>query len=137
MISPRWCARRNFAKTFSTGSMCCVSSCRHCASEARTFYSWPNHFLRRASPESPKKLSAAAAEALLDHAWPGNVRELENLMRSLSLTVRGTVIDRDDLHFEGVPIASDTMDELLTLDLPAATARLEKMLLRKALRESG
>jgi len=31
----------------------------------------------------------------------------------------------------------DTMDELLTLDLPTATARLEKMLLQKALHETG
>ena len=45
-------------------------------------------------------------------------------------------IDRDDLRFEGAPVLQDTMDELLTLDLPAATALLEKMLLQKALRES-
>ena len=96
------------------------------------------HFLRRASPGAPKKLSAAAAKSLLEHAWPGNVRELENLMRSLSLTVRGTVIDRHDLHFESAPVPTpDTMDELLTLDLPAAAARLEKLLLQKALHESG
>src|SRR5439155_10276621 len=54
------------------------------------------HFLRRAMPDAPKKLSAAAAKTLLEHGWPGNVRELENLMRSLSLTVRGAAIDRHD-----------------------------------------
>src|SRR5438445_460506 len=95
------------------------------------------HFLRRASPDAPKKLSATAAKSLLEHAWPGNVRELENMMRSLSLTVRGAVIDRHDLHFENAPLPLDTMDELLTLDLPTATARLEKMLLQKALHETG
>ena len=95
------------------------------------------HFLQRALPESPKKLSAAAAKALLEHEWPGNVREMENLMRSLSLTVRGPVMDRGDLRFEIDATRADSMDELLTLDLPTATARLEKMLLQKALRETG
>src|SRR5204862_2327313 len=95
------------------------------------------HFLERALPESAKKLSAAAEKALLEHGWPGNVRELENLMRSLSLTVRGPVIDRGDLRFENKAARTDSMDELLTLDLPTATARLEKMLLQKALRETG
>jgi DNA-binding NtrC family response regulator len=95
------------------------------------------HFLRRALPDAPKKLSAAAAKALLEHGWPGNVREVENLMRSLSLTVRGAVIDRHDLHFETTAASEAAMNELLTLDLPTATARLEKMLLQKALRETG
>jgi DNA-binding NtrC family response regulator len=95
------------------------------------------HFLRRAMPDAPKKLSAAAAKTLLEHGWPGNVRELENLMRSLSLTVRGAAIDRHDLHFETAAAPEGVMNELLTLDLPAATARLEKMLLQKALRDTG
>src|SRR5438034_9258792 len=95
------------------------------------------HLLQRASADAPKKLSAAAAKALLGHAWPGNVRELENLMRSLTLTVRGPVIDRGDVDFERAPASADSIDELLALDLPAATARLEKMLLQKALRETG
>jgi DNA-binding NtrC family response regulator len=95
------------------------------------------HFLWRASSETPKKLSASAAKALLNHAWPGNVRELENLMRSLSLTVRGEVIDQGDLHFDSAPASKNSIGELLALELPAATARLEKMLLQKALRETG
>jgi len=94
------------------------------------------HFLRRALPDAPKKLGANAAKALLEHGWPGNVRELENLMRGLSLTVRGSVIDRHDLNFETTAAPEATMNELLTLDLPAATARLEKMLLQKALRDA-
>src|SRR6266487_1343803 len=94
------------------------------------------HFLRRALPDAPKKLGANAAKALLEHGWPGNVRELENLMRGPSLTVRGSVIDRHDLNFETTAAPEATMNELLTLDLPAATARLEKMLLQKALRDA-
>jgi transcriptional regulator with PAS, ATPase and Fis domain len=95
------------------------------------------HFLRRALPDAPKKLSASAAKALLEHGWPGNVRELENLMRSLSLTVRGALIDRHDLRFETTAAPETAMNELLTFDLPTATARLEKMLLQKALRDTG
>ncbi|PYL82895.1 MAG: sigma-54-dependent Fis family transcriptional regulator [Verrucomicrobia bacterium] len=95
------------------------------------------HFLRRALPDAPKKLSTAAAKSLLEHTWPGNVRELENLMRSLSLTVRGVAIDHGDLDFETALTPGDSIDELLALDLPAATARLEKMLLQKAFRKTG
>ncbi len=38
------------------------------------------HFLRELSGRAgrPKRLSAAAARALMSHVWPGNVRELEN-----------------------------------------------------------
>ena len=48
------------------------------------------YFLQRIAGtrgEEPKRLSAAARDALLDYAWPGNVRELENaLERSVILT---------------------------------------------------
>ena len=48
------------------------------------------HFLQRIAGtrgEEPKRLNAAARDALLDYAWPGNVRELENaLERSVILT---------------------------------------------------
>jgi len=48
------------------------------------------YFLQRIAGtrnEEPKRLSAAARDALMDYAWPGNVRELENaLERSVILT---------------------------------------------------
>jgi two-component system, NtrC family, response regulator len=55
------------------------------------------HFLHRAAPESPKRLTPAAAKTLLEYDWPGNVRELENLMQRLTVVVRGSVIDQIDL----------------------------------------
>jgi DNA-binding NtrC family response regulator len=39
-----------------------------------------------------KRLSSAAARALLEHPWPGNVRELANAMTRASLLSRGDVI---------------------------------------------
>jgi two-component system response regulator HydG len=41
------------------------------------------HFLRRVNARSPtpKRLSEAAVECLMDYGFPGNVRELENLVR--------------------------------------------------------
>jgi DNA-binding NtrC family response regulator len=97
------------------------------------------HFLRRAGPDSPKRLSSAAAKALLEHSWPGNVRELENLMRKLSLTVRTSVIDRGDLRFDVDLVAGAGRDEqdLLDLEFYPAIAKLEKLLLQRALVQSA
>jgi DNA-binding NtrC family response regulator len=39
-----------------------------------------------------KRLSSAAARALLEHPWPGNVRELANAMTRAALLSRGDVI---------------------------------------------
>lgn len=99
------------------------------------------YFLQRAAPDSPKKLSSAAAKALLDHSWPGNVRELENLMRKLSLIVRPPVIDRGDLQFDADLIAGAGRDEqegdLLNLEFYPAIVKLEKILLQRALAQSA
>jgi DNA-binding NtrC family response regulator len=86
---------------------------------------------------SGKQLSAAAAARLLGHSWPGNVRELQNAMERAAVLVRGTIINAADLGFIGevqsVGDAVDWPDE----DLPTALARLEEMLIRRALRRSG
>ena len=55
------------------------------------------YFLGRHRTARPLRLSAPAAEALLNHAWPGNVRELERLIeRAVALTT-SEVIGLDDL----------------------------------------
>src|SRR5438477_6979435 len=89
------------------------------------------NFLHRAAPDSPKRLSSAAAKALLEHPWPGNVRELENLMRKLSLTVHTPVIDRGDLQFDVDLIGAGTNESdraLFDLEFFSAIAKLEKTL---------
>jgi DNA-binding NtrC family response regulator len=98
------------------------------------------HFLWEMAPEgSPgKRLTPAAAQALLAHSWPGNVRELRNLMERATVTVRNSVIDRGDLAIAPVlPAAQDTLDSLLGLPYAEAIGRLEKLLIERALRASG
>ena len=90
------------------------------------------YFLARAG--SGKRLTAAAAAALIRHSWPGNVRELKNTMDRLDLTVHGNLIEVADLAVIGHSVATqaraiDWPDE----DLPTATLRLEAMLIRRAL----
>lgn len=91
-------------------------------------------FLQRAGAD--KRLSIAAAHALLEHSWPGNVRELQNLMQSVSLTARGEVIDAKDLKLETAKPAADSLEDLLRSDYHTAMERLEKMLLERALQSA-
>ena len=98
------------------------------------------NFLWEMAPEgSPgKRLTPAAAQALLAHPWPGNVRELRNLMEQATVTVRNSVIDRGDLEIAPAsPPAQDTLDALLALPYSEAMGRLEKLLLDRALHASG
>ena len=102
------------------------------------------HFLGQLDPGQPKRLSPAAAQALLAHPWPGNVRELRNIMHQAVVTVRGPVLDVSDLSL--APVAGsatpggggpDTLDALLALPWAEATAHLERALLQRALRAAG
>jgi DNA-binding NtrC family response regulator len=85
-----------------------------------------------------KRLSAAAAARLVRHTWPGNVRELKNAMERAAVLVRGDVIDTGDLAFIEEP-PTDAREDLdwPDEDLPTALARLEEMLIRRALARSG
>jgi two-component system NtrC family response regulator len=89
-------------------------------------------FLTRAG----KRLGADAAARLLTHSWPGNVRELKNAMERAAVLVRGDVVRADDLSFIAArspdSVAIDWPDE----DIPSAIARLEAMLIRRALMRS-
>jgi DNA-binding NtrC family response regulator len=92
------------------------------------------YFLRHSG--GGKRLSAAAAARLIRHAWPGNVRELKNVIERASVLVRGGVIDAADLGFIeelGRAEIADWPNE----DLPSALARLEEMLIRRALARSA
>ena len=92
-------------------------------------------FLARAG--GAKRLAPDAAARLIRHAWPGNVRELKNAIERAAVLARGDTVS--------CPISSssarlraatggaiDWPDE----DLPSATARLEEMLIRRALARS-
>src|SRR5262249_37069521 len=49
----------------------------------------------------PKRLDAAAIEALGRHAWPGNVRELRNVMERVAILVPGDVVSVEALGLSG------------------------------------
>ena len=90
------------------------------------------------SAGSPKRLTAAAAAALIQHGWPGNVRELKNTMDRLTVTVQGNSIEAADLFADQTSAsqsgpAVDWPEE----DLPTATLHLEELLIRRALRRCG
>jgi DNA-binding NtrC family response regulator len=89
------------------------------------------HFLSRASD---KRLAADAAARLIRHTWAGNVRELKNAMERAAILVRGDIINAADLGFidETRPVA-DELGAWPDEDLPSAVARLEEMLIRRAL----
>jgi DNA-binding NtrC family response regulator len=99
------------------------------------------HFLRQFAPEgqTAKRLSPAASQALLAHSWPGNVRELRNTMQNATVTVRGTAIERVDLPLSAATSGgtADTLDALLALPWTESVARLEKLLLERALRAAS
>jgi two-component system NtrC family response regulator len=90
------------------------------------------HFLARVSVG--KRLSADGAARLIRHTWPGNVRELKNAMERAAVLVRGDIINAGDVSFidEARAVAGEIRD-WPDEDLPSATARLEEMLIRRAL----
>jgi DNA-binding NtrC family response regulator len=94
------------------------------------------YFLARAG--SAKRLTAGAAAALLRHPWPGNVRELKNTMDRLNVTVHGPLLDESDLFPVDDAVSADAREiEWPDEDLPAATLRLEELLIRRALARCG
>ncbi len=95
------------------------------------------HFLSLAMPEGPaKRLSPDAAALLLSHAWPGNVRELRNAMERVAAMVRQPVITASELGFLA-PDQTSRAADWLEGELPAAVARLEAEMIRRALRACG
>jgi len=121
-------------------------------------------FLHEAAGESgvPKRISSAAAKVLLEHDWSGNVRELENLMARVS-QLPGDVIEVAHLELTKPepPIAAMTvpapapptngtgkakkgghsngtalMDELAVLDYEEAIAKVEKLIIERAMKDS-
>jgi DNA-binding NtrC family response regulator len=93
------------------------------------------HFLSRASG---KRLAADAAARLIRHTWPGNVRELKNAMERAAVLVRGDVVSAADLGFiDEMRSGADEISAWPDEDLSSAVARLEEMLIRRALGRSA
>jgi DNA-binding NtrC family response regulator len=92
------------------------------------------HFLRQA--QGPE-LDAGAAAVLIRHDWPGNVRELKNAMQRLAVLVRAPHASASDLDFLTTKLERRETFAWPDEDLPSAIARLEDMLIRRALARSG
>ncbi len=70
-----------------------------------------NHFLAKKSPiRDPKKLSAAAENALLQYKFPGNVRELEHIIERAIIFAENNTIQVEDLNLP-VSFRSEQRDE--------------------------
>ncbi|ACD83192.1 sigma-54-dependent transcriptional regulator [Candidatus Methylacidiphilum infernorum] len=96
------------------------------------------YFIEKYFPGSSKKLTLAAQKALLEYPWPGNVRQLENVIRRAGITSRGQLIDVGDLDIS-LPTDKEpglNKEDFLQWDFFSAIAKLEKMLIEKALKES-
>jgi DNA-binding NtrC family response regulator len=95
-------------------------------------------FLRREARQgAPKRLATAAARLLQEHSWPGNVRELRNVIARACVLVRGDTVEVTDLDFAQNAKQALSRDELLSDDLPAAVAKLEAAMIRRALAACG
>jgi len=103
------------------------------------------HFLRRFVEENHVRIEGfteRARQKLAQHRWPGNVRELENAVERAVVLCNASMIDVDDLPFEGAPevqsgvrVPGSTMAEierhaiLTTLDaVDGSTARAAEIL---------
>jgi two-component system NtrC family response regulator len=96
------------------------------------------HFLAQSVVgRGPKQLSAAAIEKICRYAWPGNVRELRNVIERACVLSRSPVIAPDDIDTSGNQMRPSSVSDLADKDLPAAVARLEEAMIRKALDACG
>ena len=83
-----------------------------------------------------KQLSSDAIDKLTRYNWPGNVRQLRNVIERACVLTRSHTIDADDIDTsaeENDPIQTALRES----DLPAAVARLEEAMIRKALDACG
>lgn len=97
------------------------------------------HFLRLLGHASPKRISPAAARALLSHSWPGNVRELRNTMERAAILSHGPYINAEDVGL--LEQASQPGREYgVAIDwdgsLEHAVSQVEQVMIERALRAS-
>ncbi len=86
-----------------------------------------NHFLETKSPiRSPKRLSAEAAELLMNYDFTGNVRELEHIIERAIIFADGDVIKAEDLN---LPTARDAsgLKYHRPIDIPSDILSMEEL----------
>ncbi len=92
------------------------------------------HFLRRASRDLRKDVSAISDEVLdilMAYSWPGNVRELENVIERAAIVEDGPEITRSSLSVTELPGlasgAAGVLDDLTGKTLHEARNAFEKL----------
>ncbi|MEZ2141784.1 sigma-54 dependent transcriptional regulator [Bradyrhizobium sp. DN5] len=95
------------------------------------------HFLARAAATGgrAKHLNEAGIAKLQRHPWPGNVRELRNAIERACVMTRGEIIGSDDIDTSGNETRAHAAPP--DQDLPAAVARLEATMIKRALEACG
>jgi len=94
-------------------------------------------FIEEFAKENDKKVEGitnAALQALVSYRWPGNVRELRNVIESIVVLTKSTIITEQD-----IPSYIMAKDEQTSLKLPAGISLpdAEKELIRFTLEISG
>lgn len=90
-----------------------------------------------------KGVSEQALEHLMNYSWPGNIRELESVIYEAMVLSEKPLIEEDDLPLRLKGIASEKEDiffepgKPLSQAIQAATEKVEKRLIEKALEEAG
>ena len=104
------------------------------------------HFIRKYSEEHGKRVDGVTDEAmkiLLDYPYPGNIRELENIVERMVTLETSEWLGIDGLPYhmmqrQSFNALADDMDVPEEgLELEVMVERLERNLLRKALRRTG
>jgi DNA-binding NtrC family response regulator len=98
------------------------------------------HFLARYSQARGGSAALFSEDALLllqQYSYPGNVRELENIVQQAASLITGRIVTADHLR----PLLTGTVNlepsQLLELPFHEAVAELEKLLVARALNQSG
>ena len=143
--SRSWSRRASSARTCTTGSTWCGSTCRRCASGPRTSRCW----WRTSARSTPGREQRPADQPRGDGAccckyrWPGNIRELENAIERACVTARDGVI-RPRTCRPTSPAAPRSGKSQLHVDLSRPcrtssrelTAAFEERYLRRALKKT-
>lgn len=102
------------------------------------------HFIQKYAAANQKgdiKLDPAVMKILLNYSWPGNVRELENVIeRAVILCSQNTITPQDlPPQIAASPKAELDIDQLVPthIPLPEALDKIEELMIRRALHQSG
>jgi len=102
------------------------------------------HFIQKYARINNKEevsIDPEVMKILLRHPWPGNVRELENVIERAVILCSNNIITVDDLppHVAGAPETEFNIDLLVPshVPLPEALEKIEELMIRRALNQSG